>query len=285
MPDQVGQAIARERLRSRLVELRRLSGLSPDAVTARTHWSLSKLNRIETGTVTVQPLDAQALLQIYGIDDPGEVATITELAVTARRRQWWSGFQLEPEVRDFVAYESTAARITAYQALHIPDLVQTEAYARMALTAAAGKKPDDPGVQSALELVLRRQVEFDKRGGSVQLTAVLDGAVLERRIGGGAVMRGQLDRLIQVIADQRVRLVVVPLRHGMMPGAGGGFELLEFPGAEDPDVVFVESPLRNLLVRDKDAIAGYHDAADALIDSGLTRDAAIKEIRRVLADL
>jgi len=281
MPDQVGQAVARERLRSRLVELRRLSGLTPDAVTSRTHWSLSKLNRIETGAVTVQPLDAQALLQIYGVHDPGEVAALTDLAIAARRRQWWSGFQLESEVRDFVAYESTAARIIAYQALHIPDLLQTEAYARMALTAVAGK-PDDPRVQSALELVMRRQTELDKR---VRLTAVLDGAVLERRIGGGAVMRAQLDRLVEVVAEQQVRLVVVPLAHGMMPGPGGGFELLEFAGAEDPDVVFVESPVRNLLVRDKDVIAGYHDAADTLIDSGLTKDAAIREIRRVRAGL
>jgi hypothetical protein len=282
MPDQVGQAVARERLRSRLVELRRISGLTPDAVTSRTHWSLSKLNRIETGAVTIQPLDAQALLQIYGINDPGEVAALTDLAITARRRQWWSGFQLESEVRDLVAYESTAARITVYQALHIPDLLQTEAYARMALTAAAGKKPDDPAVQQALELVLRRQAELDPRK---ELTAVLDGAVLERRIGGGRVMRAQLDRLVQVVADQQVRLVVVPLKHGMMPGPGGGFQLMEFAGAEDPDVVFVESPVRNVLVRDKDVIAGYHDAADTLIDSGLTKDAAIKEIRRVRNDL
>jgi uncharacterized protein DUF5753/helix-turn-helix protein len=282
MPDQVGQAVARERLRSRLVELRRMSGLTPDAVTSRTHWSLSKLNRIETGAVTIQPLDAQALLQIYGINDPGEVAALTDLAITARRRHWWSGFQLESEVRDFVAYESTAARITVYQALHIPDLLQTEAYARMALTAAAGKKPDDPAVQHALELVLRRQAELDTRK---QLTAVLDGAVLERRIGGAPVMRAQLDRLVQVVGDRQVRLVVVPLRHGLMPGPGGGFELMEFAGAEDPDVVFVESPVRNVLIRDKDLIAGYHDAADTLIDSGLTKDAAVKEIRRVRNEL
>jgi hypothetical protein len=240
---------------------------------------------IETGAVTIQPLDAQALLQIYGFDDPGEVAALTDLAITARRRHWWSAFQLESEVRDFVAYESTAARITVYQALHIPDLLQTEAYARMALTAAAGKKPDDPGVQNAVELVLRRQAALEERRRSVRLTAVLDGAVLERRIGGGPVMRGQLDRLLQVVADQRVRLIVVPLTHGMMPGPGGGFELMEFAGAEDPDVVFVESPVRNALVRDKDVIAGYHDTADTLIDSGLTKDAAVKEIRRVRNDL
>lgn len=284
MTEQVGPAIARERLRARLVELRRQSGLSPDAVVSRTHWSLSKLHRIETGAVTVQAVDAQALLQIYGVVDPSEVGALTELAVLARRRHWWSGFQLEGEVRDFVAYEETAARVTVYQALLIPDLVQTEAYARMALTAAAGKKVDDPGVQHALELRMRRQAELAKRMRGPQppqMLCVLDGAVLERRIGGDRVMRAQLDRLVDLVDEGHVRIVVVPLRHGMVPGPCGGFELLEFSGAEDPDLVFVESPVRSMLVRDKDLIAGYHDAADALIDAGLTRDAAIKEIQRI----
>ena len=77
------------------------------------------------------------------------------------------------------------------------------------------QEPHDPAVQSALELVLRRQAVVYRRK---QLTAVLDGAVLERRIGGGPVMRAQLDRLVQVVGDRQVRLVVVPLKHGMMPG-------------------------------------------------------------------
>jgi hypothetical protein len=285
VPEQVGQVIARERLRARLVELRRRSGLSSDTVVALTHWSLSKLNRIETGTVSIQPLDAQALLRIYGVTEPAEVSALTDLAIAARRRQWWSGYQLGSELRDLVAYETVASRITVYQALCIPALLQTEAYARVALTAAAGKKADDPGVQKALDLRLRRQTELaDRMRGREppRLHAVLDGAVLERRVGGSRVMRDQLERLVEVIAEGRIPFVVVPLRHGMIPGAGGGLELLEFPGVEDPDVVFVESPVRDgLLVRDKELIAGYHDAVDALTDAGLTRDAAIDEIRRI----
>jgi hypothetical protein len=288
MAEQVGQAVARERLRVRLVELRRRSGLSPEAVTGRTHWSLSKLNRIETGAVTVQALDAQALLRIYGVTDPGEIAALTDLAIAARRRQWWSGYQLDTEVRDFIAYESAAARITVHQALLIPDLLQTEAYASAVLTAEAGKETDHPGVRSALELRMRRQADLaDRMCGPrpPELLAVLDGAVLERRIGGRAVMRDQLDRLIDLVAGARVRIVVVPLRHGAIPGPAGGFELLEFRGVEDPDVVFVEAPMRHLLIRDKDVTAGYHDVVDTLAGSGLTRDAATEEIRRIRAGL
>ncbi|MET0426373.1 MAG: helix-turn-helix transcriptional regulator [Actinoplanes sp.] len=287
MPEQIGQAVARERLRARLVHLRRQRKLSPESVVARTHWSLSKLNRIETGAVTVQPLDVQALLNIYEVHDPAEIDAMTGLSIVARRRQWWNAYQLDSEDRDFVAYESAAARITIYQALLIPDLLQTEAYARTVLTSAAGQKPDDPAVQNALELRLRRQSELAGRMRGPQpphMFAILDGAVLERRIGGAAVMRAQLNRLLDLIAEDQVRVMVIPLRQGMNPGSGG-FELLEFAGVEDPDVVFVESPVRDFVLRDKEDTAGYHDVVDTLVGSGLTRDPAIREIKRIRGGL
>ncbi|MFI7543331.1 helix-turn-helix domain-containing protein [Actinoplanes sp. NPDC049599] len=283
MSDQVRQAVARERLRARLVGLRKQSGLSPGTVTRRTHWSTSKLHRIETGAVTVQPVDLEALLQMYGVRDRDEVAELIDLALVSRRRQWWSSYRLDPEYREFVAYESEASRITVYQALLIPGLLQTERYAKAA-TASIGKKADDTAVQNAIDVRLRRQAElFARIAGNrpPELIALLDGAVLERPIGGADVMRAQLDHLLKVEQQPHVRLVVIPLRHGARPGPGGLFEMLEFSGTADPDVVFVQSPIKDFVVKDPDATAAYHDVVDAIVGSGLTRDAAVEEIRRI----
>lgn len=270
-----GQVVARDRLRARLVQLRRASGLSPGAVTARTHWSLSKLNRIEAGAVTVAPLDAQALARIYGVADQREISELTAMAVAARQRQWWSGRQLDPELRDLVAYESAAGAITVFGALLVPALVQTAAYATAALTVACGRKPDAPDVPQSVDLTLRRQAEL-----TAPLLVVIDGAVLQRRIGGSRVMREQLDRLEELAGSDLVRLVVVPLRHGTMPGPVGGFELLEFAGVADPDVVFVDGPGRGRLLRGREETAGFHDMTAVLTEAGVTGDAAIHEIRR-----
>ncbi|WP_430782012.1 helix-turn-helix domain-containing protein [Actinoplanes sp. G11-F43] len=279
----MGSVVARDRLRSRLLELRRASGLTPGAVTARTHWSLSKLSRIEAGAVTVAPLDAQALARIYGVADQREILELTEMAVAARRRHWWSGFQIEPELRDLVAYESAADRITVFGALLVPDLVQTEAYATAALTVACGRKPDAVGVPQSVDLILRRQSELAARlreARPPRVQVVLDGAVLQRRIGGGRVMREQLGRLEELAGDGRMRIVVVPLRHGVMPGPAGAFELLEFAGVTDPDVVFVDGPGRGRLLREREETAAFHEMAGLLAESGLTGDAAIREMRR-----
>jgi Domain of unknown function (DUF5753)/Helix-turn-helix domain len=284
MPDQIRQAVARERLRARLVDLRKSSGLSSEAVTGRTHWSTSKLHRIETGAVTVQPVDVKALLQIYSVADPDEVARLVDLALIARQRQWWSGFRLETEYREFVAYESEASRVTVYQALLIPGVLQTERYAKAVTGSIVGKKSDDADVQNMIDVRMRRRSElFARMAGEnpPELTALLDGAVLERPIGGPEVMRAQLDHLIEVARHERVRLVVIPLRQGARPGPGGLFELLEFSGTGDPDVVFVESPIRDFVVKDEDVTAAYHDIVDAILGSGLTRDAAVEEIRRI----
>jgi Domain of unknown function (DUF5753)/Helix-turn-helix domain len=284
MPEHIGQAIARERLRARLVDLRKQRRLSSDAVTARTHWSASKLHRIETGAVTVQPVDVQALLGIYEVRDSAEVSRLTDLAVIARRRQWWSGFQLDNEYRDFVAYENEATHITVYQALQIPALLQTPAYARAVTSSVAGKKPDDHQLQNLIDVRMRRQSELlaRMRGGEPpELVAILDGAVLERRIGGSEVLAGQLDHLVEMSHHDHIRLVVVPLRNGVHPSLGGVFELLEFEGTADPDVVLVESPVKAFLVKDGELTARFHDAVDSMLEGGLTRDAAVEEIRRI----
>lgn len=283
MPDQVRQAVARERLRARLVDLRRESRLSPQTVITRTHWSVSKLNRIETGAVTVQPTDLEALLDLYGVRDRDEVAGLVSLAVIARERRWWSSHRLDSTWREFIAYESEASTITAYQALVIPGLLQTESYARAVTPSFAGRKSDEADIQNLIDVRLRRQAELFARMAGDQppeLIALLDGAVLERPIGGAAVMRAQLDRLLEIAQHDRVRLVVVPLRQGSRPGPGGFFELLQFPGPADPDVVFVESPVKDFLVKDEEITDIYHDIVDDIAGSGLTREAAVDEIRR-----
>src|ERR1700755_1984106 len=65
----VGPIVARELVRSRLKDLREASELSSATVAEHTGWSVSKLNRIEKGEVTVQPFELRALLSYYGVDD------------------------------------------------------------------------------------------------------------------------------------------------------------------------------------------------------------------------
>src|SRR4051794_23840067 len=97
MADRIGPAVARERLRAHLRALRESLGLTTDTVAREMYWSLSKVNRIETGAVTISPAEVRTLLDYYGVRDKKEVTALMSLAATSRERQWWSKHRLTKE--------------------------------------------------------------------------------------------------------------------------------------------------------------------------------------------
>src|SRR5215813_2073851 len=82
-------AVARRRLRLALRNAREAKGLTQAQVAERLEWSLSKVNRIEGGEVTVSNTDLQALLHLYEVAEPDRIEQLTEDGRAARRRGWW----------------------------------------------------------------------------------------------------------------------------------------------------------------------------------------------------
>jgi transcriptional regulator with XRE-family HTH domain len=85
-----GPTVGRRRLRSALRRAREDAGLTQEQVAAAMDWSLSKLIRIEAGTVSISTNDVKALLNYYQMTDGSQVADLVALARVARRRTWWS---------------------------------------------------------------------------------------------------------------------------------------------------------------------------------------------------
>jgi hypothetical protein len=263
-------------------------------------WSLSKLNRIETGAVTISPVEVRALLDRYGVRDKKEVSALMGLAATSRSRQWWSNHKLSKEYQEFIAYEAEAIRISMYHALLVPGLLQTEDYAKAATAKIIRTGLDDKDVSARWEVRLNRQRDLFERMESAsppQLIAALDEAVLRRPVGGGGVMRRQLDHLLDMAKLSSIELIVVPLQLAGHPGLGGTFELLEFrkdaepdafgkyPALTDPDVLFVESAASDFVVLDPKVTAAYHENMRILTAEGWTGDAAIGAIRGIRESL
>jgi transcriptional regulator with XRE-family HTH domain len=283
MTDAVGPAIARERLRTRLRELRELRGLPTTKVAAAMSWSLSKLNRIETGAVTVQPIEVQVLLDLYRVDDAAEVAALKELSTISRERRWWSEHGLSPEFKRFIAYEDEASRLYGYQALFVPGLLQTADYAREIIAQIIQKSSGDPDVAERVEVRMKRQDSLLRRLESDSppaLTFVIDESVLLRPIGGTAAMHAQLDHLLRMTTWPTVHLAITPLHVGGHAGLAGTFELLEFAGEDDLDVVFIESAASDILETDPEKTQSFREVIDALLAFSPTGDEALAEIRK-----
>jgi transcriptional regulator with XRE-family HTH domain len=283
MTEPVGPAIAKQRIHTRLRELREARQLPAAKVAGAMRWSVSKLNRIENGRVTIEPIAVKALLEFYGVHDEGEIDYLMDLSETSRERPWWRERDLSEEFREFVAYEDEASHLYAYQSSFVPGLLQTQDYAVAITSAIRGVDSDDPGLVELVGVRMKRQESlFHRLDGDLppKLTHALDEAVLLRRVGGDRVMAAQLDHLIEVVGRPTVRLAILPLSLPGHPGLGGNFELLEFAGNEDDDIVFIESPTSEFLLRDERDRMRIRRTMRRLLEAGLSGDDAVKAIKK-----
>jgi transcriptional regulator with XRE-family HTH domain len=285
MPDNQGVATTRRRLRTELRRLRDDAKLHQSDVVKQLDWSISKLIRIENGSVGISVTDLRALAGVYRAD-PQTVDELVKLARATRERHWWSAYRqvLSPGFREFISYESDAARLTQMHPAVVPGLVQTEEYVRAIFTATALTPTPANQFEQLVKVRLRRQREVLFSDDPTPYSLLLDEAALRRIVGGPAVMRGQLEHLVK-LAEDRVRLAVLPFIAGGHPGLMGAFYLMDFASPEEESVVYLETALGNPVQHDQSQVALYRKAFDAMLDRALRDEDAIDFVNKVIADL
>src|SRR5215467_12573365 len=123
--------VRRRRLTVELRRLREQAGLTCEDVGHRLKCSGTQISRMETGRIGARPGDVRELLEIYGVT--GAAAdSLVQLARDARRKGWWRAYGrvLPPWFEAYVGLEADAARLHDFQPSVIPNLLQTEDYAR-----------------------------------------------------------------------------------------------------------------------------------------------------------
>jgi len=246
--------IRRRRLGFELRRYREQSGLTIDAVADRLACSKSKVSRIETGHTTATPRDVQDLLAVYGVK--GAVSDeLVQIAREARQKGWWHPLTTVL-TGAYVGLEAAAKRIRAYEQQVVPGLLQTEKYAK-AMLHTARPDIDQDEAERRVRVRMQRQsllIQDDP----IELWVVLDEAVLSRPVGGDAVMREQLVRLLDATELPNVTLQILPFAAGAHAGMDGTFAILDFPDEQDPDVVFAENATGGLFIEKADELLKYH---------------------------
>ena len=233
-----GSMTGRMQLGSRLRGLREARGITRADAGYAIRASESKISRLELGRVGSKIRDIEDLLALYGVTDPDRIAEIMELAAEANRPGWWQPYNdlLPAWFATYLGLEEAVTRLRTYSAQFVPELLQTEEYARALLASA------HPGIRAAeldrrVEITLSRQRAFFRPGGP-RLWAVLDESVLHRAVGDAGVHRRQLEHLLTLKA---VTLQVLPFSAGEHPAQSGAFALLRFPQRELGDIAYVQS--------------------------------------------
>src|SRR5690606_31054009 len=186
--------VARRRLRLALRRAREAKGLTQGQVAESLYWSLSKVNRIEAGEVTVSATDLKALLDLYNITDEAVVNELVADARVARRRRWWhddiARDYLTPDMIKLLQYESEATMIRMYQPSLVPGLLQTPSYARSVIESAPTLSPEERA--ALLDIRLRRRQHVFDRPNPPFVLILLDESVLIREREGDLVMYEQM---------------------------------------------------------------------------------------------
>jgi hypothetical protein len=217
----------------------------------------SKISRMELGRVSFKERDVSDLLSLYGVTDAKEREALLELARQANSPGWWHHFGdiLPPGFQSFLGLEAAATLVRTYEIQFVPGLLQTPEYARaIMLLGHAGTSPDD--IDRRVELRMQRQ-QILNRSDPPQLWAVIDEAVLRRPIGGVAVMKAQIESLIEASKKPNVRLQIIPFHAGGHAAAGGSFAIFRFPEPELPDVVWVEHLTSSIYIDKREDVDHY----------------------------
>src|SRR6266702_211211 len=284
MASEQSPTVRRRRLALELRRLREAARLTCEEVADHLECSASKISRVETGRVSVSPRDVRDMLELYGVP-PQQRESLVQLARDSRQKGWWhaSSDTMQPQFVTYVGLESAASEIRIYEVSLIPELLQTEDYARAVIRSGMMNSPAED-VERRVALRMARQPAIT-RDDPPKVWAVLDEAALRRRVGGAGLMRLQLEHLLAQATLPNVAVQVIPFGGGAHPAMGRPFIILVFPERVDTDVVYLEDLTSALYLEDVAEVDRYNVFFNHLRASALSFDDSSALIASVLKEM
>ncbi|QGV79934.1 helix-turn-helix domain-containing protein [Streptomyces ficellus] len=256
-------------LGAELRHARENAGLSQDALGLKLFVSGSFIGQLEAGTRRMQPDFAAQIDEILGTN-----GFFQRNCAAANRSRYPDHFAEAAES------EAVATTIKEYAPLLIPGVLQTERYAREVFRAYQPTATEDV-IDGLVEARLARGHILDDPTTPL-LWAVLDEAVLRRRVGGPAVMAEALQHVAVLGRAHRVIVQVLPFAAGAHSSMGGALKLMDFKDA--PPVAYFEGPGTGQLHDDPATVKHYELSYDLLVASALPPNDSLALIEAVAED-
>jgi hypothetical protein len=267
-----------------LHRFREAAAVTPDQAAYEIRASRSKISRMENGLVRFKERDVTDLLTLYGITDEQTRSTLVALTRQANTPGWWSkyGDIMADWFEAYLGLETAASVIRTFELQFVHGLFQTEDYARAVTMLGHTSAPADE-IERRVSLRLNRQ---DLLNGPEppQVWTVIDEGALRRPVGGSAVMRAQLDHLVEVSGLRHVTIQVVPFSRGGHAAAGGSFTVLRFGEPEVPDVVYIEQLTSALYLDKHEDVDHYMEVMNHLSAEALTPADSARFVAGIIRD-
>nr|WP_202554939.1 helix-turn-helix transcriptional regulator [Streptomyces sp. SID4950] len=275
----VNPTVRRRRLGQELRRLREIKGMTAEEVAERLLVSQSKISRLENGRRSISQRDVRDLCGVYEVEDHRIVDSLMQMAKDSRQQGWWHSFGDIP-YSVYIGLETDAASLRVYDPQVVPGLLQTREYAE-ALIAGALPETAPVDVEKRVQVRMRRQERITSPENPLRLWTVMDEAALHRKVGNGALMRAQLDLLVEHSQLPHVTVQVIPFDMGAHPGLNGQYAILEFPDAADSNVVYIEGVTSDLYLEKANDVQKYSVMYEHLRAQALNPD----QSRQYIADV
>jgi transcriptional regulator with XRE-family HTH domain len=282
-PTTAGPTVRRILVGAQLRRLRESRGITREEAGYVIRASGSKISRLELGRVSFKERDIADLLTFYGVEDAQQREALLELARDANTPGWWHDYDdvLPSWFQTYVGLEEAASLIRSYEVQFVPGLLQTEDYARSVIVSGRPELRAEE-VERRVNLRMARQKVLSRRNHPVQLWVVVDEALLRRPIGGTKVMRGQIQRLLELAERPNITIQIMPFRFGGHSAEGGAFSILRFPETDLPDVVYVEQLVSALYLDKREHVDRYLETMNRLTVDSLTPEISAETLHKLL---
>lgn len=236
MPPRATPTERQRRLGAELRKMRLAAQVSTEYAAGLLGIDRTKISNIEAGIRAITPERLRTLTCNYDCRDEAYVNALADMA-QHRTRGWWEAYRghLPAGLMDIAEMEWNARKVRAGLAMHVPGLLQTDAYARTLFNAAL------PALSPAeVELRVAHRMQRQQvlhREDPIVYVGYVHEAALRVEFGGTSVMRTQLDRLCELSERDNIDVRVVPFKAGAFPGAG---QALTYAEAVVPQLDTVE---------------------------------------------
>ncbi|MFE3722509.1 helix-turn-helix domain-containing protein [Streptomyces cyaneofuscatus] len=253
---------------SRVRKLRTAAGLTQTEVGTLTHVVGSRIAQIERATGAKPTLELTRALDRELVADD----LLIDLWPYVYREAYpdWS--------QAFIAYSARAAVIREYSSHAVPGLLQTPEYAR-ALLSMGHSLRDAEHLEERVAARLERQNRLTGPD-RPHLWIILDEAVLRRPVGGSAVMRGQLTKLLRMAEEPNITIQVLPFDQGAHGALAGSLTVLVLP--DGAQVAYTEGAHHGQLTEEPDEVERFVLTYDHLRAMALPPLMSLELIRSVL---
>ncbi|MEU9365501.1 helix-turn-helix transcriptional regulator [Streptomyces avermitilis] len=252
-----------ERLGAELRKLRERAGLSGREAARTLGIAESKLSATEVARVGVSAERVRYLASQYACGDAALVEALVAMA-SERGRGWWEECRgtVPSGYLNVAELEHHATKVSTFQNVHIPGLLQTEEHIRGIFDSPVA--PTGEQREARVRFRLRRQEIL----GKVSYEAVIHEAALRIRAADGKVARNQLVHILEQSELPRVTVRVVPFD---VDGFAGISASLVYASGPVPqlDTVLVDTAHGGAYLDGEAQLSHYRGALDAIEEVAL----------------